>query len=314
MRPKQLSIETYSFFRTGCNRFFNFPVTCFSVTLFSSTPTLEKVHFPVAVFGTNHYLNRVEVDIMRTIFFCVRRPFILSLFTLLLALGLRAQETAKTFPVRTWTSVNGNTVDGAFVREENGKIFIKRPDGSTISTSREKLSPLDLTWIDTTTNAKPAAKTLSFTKATLLETTKMEQYKLVRRVIINTYAQLTNNDRNDKMLAFLERDAQPMFGWKFISSECYSTPSGKKGKLKTIKFLAQAPVPLREAVQMARDKFSIAMTDPVTIKEISEEGDTYWELQNPPPYLARVLLLVDPETKDKDIKRFDLSFPPPEKP
>jgi hypothetical protein len=33
-------------------------------------------------------------------------------------------------PVRTWTSVNGNVVEGAFVREEEGKIFLKRPNGA----------------------------------------------------------------------------------------------------------------------------------------------------------------------------------------
>jgi len=233
-----------------------------------------------------------------------------SLFFALLCFSLSAQEPTKPQPMRTWTSVNGNTVDGAFVKEENGKIFLKRPDGSMIATSRDKLSPLDLAWIDgATTSTATAAKSLAFTKATQLETTKMEQYKLVRRLIIKTYTQLTNNDRNDKMLAFLERDAQSMYGWKFVSSDCYPTKTGKKGKIKSLVFLAQVPVPLREAVQMVRDKFTIPMTDPVTVKEISEEGETYWEVQNLPEYVSRILLLVDPETKN--IKSFNLSFPPP---
>jgi hypothetical protein len=51
------------------------------------------------------------------------------------------------------------------------------------------------------------------------------------------------------------------------------------------------------------------MPDPVTVKEVSEDGEMYWELQNPPDYVSRVLLLVDPETKN--IKSFILSFPPP---
>jgi len=241
----------------------------------------------------------------------MKRTMFPGLLVLFIALGLGAQEAPKTFSARTWTSVNGNTVEGAFVREAEGKIFIRRPDGSMISTSREKLSPLDLTWIDTATNAKPTSQTRSVTKATQLETTKMEQYKLTRRLIIKTYTQLTNNDRDDKMLAFLERDAQSMYGWKFISYECYPTPSGKKGKLKSIHFLPQVSVPLREAVQMTRDKFTLPLTDPATVKEVTEDGENYWEVQNPPPYISRILLLIDPESKDKDIKRFDLSFPPP---
>ena len=214
-------------------------------------------------------------------------------------------------PVRTWTSVNGNTIEGAFVKEEEGKIFIKRPDGSLIATTRAKLSPNDLLWIDARNAPAGSGKTQSFTKATQLETTKMEGYKLIRRLILKTYTMLTNNDRADKMLGFLERDALSMYGWQFISSDCYLTPSGKKGKIKELFFVPQAPVPLREAVQMTRDKFTLVMPDPVVVKEISYDGETYWEVQNPPDYVARALLLVDPETKN--IKRFDFHFPPPEK-
>ncbi len=239
-------------------------------------------------------------------------PSSVCLLSLFLLSPVFAQEkpAEKAAPARTWTSVNGNTIEGSFVKEEEGKIYILRPDGKTIATSREKLSPLDLVWIDTKNAPTNTAKTLSFTLATQLEKNKMEQHKLVRRIIIKTYTQLTNNDRSDKTLAFLERDAQKMYGWKFISDECYLTKSGKKGKIKIMNFLAQAPVELREAVQMARDKFTLPMTDPVVAKEISEDGETYWELQNPPDYVSRVLLLVDPETKN--IKRFDLHFPPPE--
>jgi hypothetical protein len=238
-------------------------------------------------------------------------PLACSLLALLLGGAACAQENPKDPAPRTWTSVNGNTVDGSFVKEEEGKIYIRRPDGSTIATSRDKLSPLDLAWIDRATAPSNTVKTLAFTQATQLEKNKMEEHRRVRRLIIKTYTQLTNNDRGDKMLAFLERDAQSMYGWKFISSDCYLTPSGKKGKIKALIFLAQAPVPLREAVQMARDKFTLTMPDPVTVKEVSEDGETYWEVQNPPDYVSRILLLVDPETTN--IKSFNLFFPPPPK-
>ena len=230
-----------------------------------------------------------------------------------------AQQQEAEAPMRVWTSVNGNEVEGAFVKEEDGKIFLKRPDGSTIATSRAKLSPNDLLWIDKRNAPEKAAKTETFTKATQLETTKMEEYKKIRKMILKTYADLTNNDRDNKTLAFLERNENPnidkkeksgpVYGWGFVSSECYLTPAGKRGKLKVLRFLATAPIPLREAVQMTRDKFTLVMPDPVIVKEITYGGDTYWEVQDPPPYVARALLLVDPATKD--IRRFDFHFPPP---
>ena len=76
-------------------------------------------------------------------------------------------------------------------------------------------------------------------------------------------------------------------------------------------FLPQLPVELREAVQMVRDKFTLSMPDPVVVKELSLDGEAYWEVQNPPDYVSRILLLVDAETKK--IRRFDLKFPPPAK-
>ena len=241
--------------------------------------------------------------------YCLQ-PFVFSLLFLFLFRPAFAQEqqAEKAQAARIWTSVNGNTVEGSFVKEEAGKIYLRRPDGSTIATGREKLSPLDLAWIDGKNAATNAARTLSFTLATQLEKNKMEEHKKVRRLIIKTYTQLTNNDRNDKTLAFLERDALSMYGWRAVTDSCYLTASGKKGKIKTLNFFAQAPVELREAVQMARDKFTLPITDPVVVKEVAEDGETYWELQNPPDYVSRVLLLVDPETKN--IKRFDLHFPP----
>ncbi len=222
-----------------------------------------------------------------------------------------AQEKPSPHPSRTWTSVNGNTIEGAFVKEEGGKVFIRRPDGSMIGTTREKLSPLDLAWIDGASSPSNSVKTLSFTLATQLEKNKMEVHRLVRRLIIKTYTQLTNNDRDDKMLFFLQRDALSMYGWTAVSADCYLTKSGKKGKIKEMTFIPQGEVDLREAVQMVRDKFTLTMPDPVIAKEISFDGETYWEIQNPPEYVSRVLLLVDEESKK--IKRFDLKFPPPEK-
>ena len=238
-------------------------------------------------------------------------PFVLFLLLTPLFVPVLAQGQPAAQPERTWTSVNGNTIDGAFVKEEDGKIFIKRPDGSTIATSREKLSPFDLAWIDTKNAPTNSAKMLSFTLAPQLEKNKMEEHKKVRRLIIKSYTELTNNDRNDKTLAFLERDAQSMYGWRAVTDECYLAKSGKKGKIKIMNFLPQAPVELREAVQMARDKFTIPMPDPVMVKEVSVDGETFWEVQNPPDYISRLLLLVDPETKN--IKRFDIHFPPPAK-
>ncbi len=215
-------------------------------------------------------------------------------------------------PMRAWTSVNGNIVEGAFIKEENGRIFLKRPDGSIVATTRAKLSPNDLLWIDARLNPEKVAKTESFAKATQLEINKMEGHKKVRRLILHTYTKLTNNDRNDKMLAFLIRDAFSMYGWQYIGADCYLTKSGKKGKIKEMQFMPQEPVPLREAVQMTRDKFTLALPDPAIVKEISQDGDTYWEVQGAPPYVSRILLLVDPGTQN--IKRFDFTFPPPGKP
>jgi len=230
------------------------------------------------------------------------------LVPLCLCLHAQGQQPA---PSRIWTSVNGNTVEGSFMKEEEGKIFIKRPDGSQVATTRAKLSPDDLAWIDGRNAPAVSVKTESFPKAVLLETNKMEEYKKIRRLILKTYTLLTNNDRDDKMLAFLERDALSMYGWAAISSDCYPTPSGKRGKLKTLTFIPQAPIPLREAVQMARDKFTLALPDPAVVREIVLDGETYWEVQSLPPYVSRALLLAGPTPKT--VTRFDFQFPPPPK-
>ena len=41
-------------------------------------------------------------------------------------------------PMRAWTSVNGNVIEGSFVKEENGRIFLKR-NGSIVATTRQAL-------------------------------------------------------------------------------------------------------------------------------------------------------------------------------
>jgi len=243
------------------------------------------------------------------------KPLIAGVFFICLtACALRAvaqaqSQPAASHPQRVWTSVNGNTLQAAFDREADGKIYLKRPDGSTVATARAKLSPNDLAWIDAASNPAQADKTLSFTKATMPETNRMGHYRKVRRLIIRTYANLTNNDRDDKMLAFLERDALSMYGWQSVTSECYLTADGKKGKVKEMRFSPQQPVPLREAVEMARDKFTIVMPDPVLIKKVTHNGTPAWEVQRPPDYLARVLMLEDEEAGH--IKRFDILFPRP---
>lgn len=250
---------------------------------------------------------------------CNTTPFRLVALAIMSVAGaylVTAQESPHTptppnAPMRAWTSINGNVVEGSFVKEENGRVFLKRPNGTIVATTRAKLSPNDLLWIDARLNPEKVAKTESFAKATQLEINKMEGYKKVRRLILHTYTKLTNNDRNDKMLAFLLRDAFSMYGWQHIEADCYLTKSGKNGKIKEMQFLPQEPVPLREAVQMTRDKFTLALPDPTIAKEISEDGDTFWEIQDVPPYVSRILLLVDPNTQN--ITRFDFTFPPPGK-
>ncbi len=222
-----------------------------------------------------------------------------------------APAAPKTYPVRTWTSVSGNTLEGTFLKEEDGKVFLSLTDGRQVATARDKLSPLDLAWIDQTLNPAAAAQTRTFGQATQLEKNKMEHHRKVRRLILKTYTQLTNNERDDKTLAFLQRDATSMYGWSYVSADFYLTPSGRKGKIKEMTFLPQRPVPLREAVQMVRDKFVLTLPDPVLVKQVSADGDTFWEIQSPPDYVSRIRLLADeqPET----IRRFDFTFPPPAK-
>ena len=241
---------------------------------------------------------------------------------------LAAQEEAKVEGLREWTSVNGNVLEAAFVREEGGKVFLRRADGSTISTAREKLSPNDLTWIDERTGkadkpkAAGEAKTQSFKNITSqAEKVKLETYLTIRSFFVKTYGELKDNhhhyvDRKtgeivyDKSLAFLLRDA-PKYGWSTITAECHPLPNGLRGMLKTMTCYPPTFLELREAVQIMRDKFRIVMEDPVVMKEIREGGMTAWEAQNPPDYISRILLVSD--SYSGKVSRFIFHFPEPEK-
>ena len=248
----------------------------------------------------------------------MRKTFRLCVALGLLGGALAAQEgEKKPEGLREWTSVNGNVLEAAFVREEDGKVFLRREDGSTISTAREKLSPNDLAWIDGRAEASSKAaagawKTESFTLITSqAEKLKLTTYLTIKRLIVKTYAELTNNHRDDKSLAFLLRDANKEYGWSSIAAECYLLPNGQKGRLKTITFYPPAYMELREAVQVMREKFVIVMPDPVVMKEIREYGLSAWEAQNPPDYISRILLVKD--TYSGKISRFTISFPEPAK-
>ena len=229
---------------------------------------------------------------------------------------LAAQEEAKVEGLREWTSLNGNVLEAAFVREEGGKVFLRRADGTTISTAREKLSPNDLTWIDARSGKAPAAasdgKTQSFTLIkSQAEKLKLPTFLLIKKIFAKFYADKTDNHRDDKSLAFLLRDANKIYGWSNISAECYPLPNGQKGRLKTLTCYPPAFVDLREAVQITREKFGIVMPDPVVVKEVREDGMTAWEVQDPPEYISRILLVVD--SYSGKIGRFILSFPEPAK-
>ena len=236
----------------------------------------------------------------------------------LLSGAIVAQEEAKVEGLREWTSLNGNVLEAAFVREEGGKIFLRRADGTTVSTAREKLSPNDLTWIDALSGKaapKPTTgegKTQSFTLITSqAEKMKLETFLLIKRFFAKSYADLTNNHREDKSLAFLLRDANKTYGWSNISAECYPLPNGQKGRLKSLTCYPPAFVELKEAVQIAREKFVITMPDPVVVKEVNEGGMSAWEMQNPPEFISRVLLVKD--SYSGKIGRFIITFPEPEK-
>jgi|GEM_PF-1232752 len=245
-------------------------------------------------------------------------------------LSLAAAEGEKAEALREWTSVNGNVIEAAFVREGDGKVFLKRPDGTVISTMREKLSPNDLAWIDGRGAAAADGKTQSFNLITSQKeklelptritvdrgdgtgaTTNVAVFVTIKRLFVKSYAELTNNHRNDKSLAFLIRDATTEHGWASISAECYPLPNGQKGRLKSLTFYPPMSVELKEAVQIVREKMVVVMPDPVVVKEVREYGMSAWEVQNPPAYISRILLVKD--AYSGKISRFMVSFPEPNK-
>ncbi|MBQ7187781.1 MAG: hypothetical protein IJR99_00035 [Kiritimatiellae bacterium] len=215
--------------------------------------------------------------------------------------------------MRTWTSVNGNEVEGAFLKEEDGKIFLRRPDGKVISTKRSKLSPNDLAWIDARGKKPGAVETFTFPLATLLETNHMEHYRKIRRIIVETLTKLRNNDRADKRMAFIVRDATVQYGWASITPDFYLDERGKVGKVKKLSFTPIEPIPLREAVQMVRDKFVLPYSGPMTVRRTRIGAEPCWEVLQPPAYVSKIYLMEENHDGEKSlISSFDLTFPPPE--
>lgn len=211
---------------------------------------------------------------------------------------------------RTWTSVNGNVLQAAFEGEAEGKVYLRLANGTTVATTRAKLSPNDLAWIDALSNSDAAdAKTLSFSKVTMRDTLEMVEYRRIKRVFLHSYANREDNDRNDKMLGFLKRDAQKIFGWSFIDSECYRPPQGRGGRVKKIVFTLQSSVPLQEGVEIVRDKFGMVLGETIFVKESVDRGRKVWEVQGGPDYVSRVLLVAGYDRER--VMRFEVQFPPP---
>lgn len=240
--------------------------------------------------------------------------FFLNLCVLLMAVRFTVLGAEKNFPMRMWTSVNGNQIEGAFVKESDGKVFLRRPNGKLVATKRVKLSPDDLAWIAARTGEKKAeGDVLSFEKPSRTEINHMPNYRRIKRIIIKTYTKLTNNDRDDKMLGFLVRDASSVFGWMAAVPECYPLPDGRKGKLKRIAFKTVHEIPIKEAVQMAQDKFQLRLPYPIVAKRTRIDEGPCWEIQNPPDYVTHVYLVEteDQTGKTPTIGDFILEFPPP---
>ncbi|MBP5511446.1 MAG: hypothetical protein J6Z49_11060 [Kiritimatiellae bacterium] len=212
--------------------------------------------------------------------------------------------------MRTWVSVNGNEVRAAFLREEDGRVFLQRPDGKVVATRRSRLSPDDLAWIDA--RSAKSAERFSFPRAKMVETNHMEQYRLIRRIIVETLTRLTNNARNDKRLAFVIRDAFTQYGWVSILADYYQDADGKAGKVKSLRFTPRAPVVLREAVAMVRDKFVLPFPETMDVRRVTIKGNAYWEVLSPPPYVSRILLAEEDHRGEvSTVNEFALFFPPP---
>lgn len=214
---------------------------------------------------------------------------------------------------RTWTSVNGNTAEGTFLREEGGRIYFKHANGLTIAISRDRLSPDDLKYVDSLAAPKAAATRVSFQPLPPNEMQKLPNYRTLRRIFISTYAKLTDNHRSDKTLAFLKRDITELWFWGNVSTVCYPNPDGTDGMLKNITFFPlHGPYPLQESAYILHDKFMIRNDYPLTFERRANGADVSWVLLNPPEYVSNVELHAAPGN-DRQIDSFIFDFPKPER-
>lgn len=222
------------------------------------------------------------------------------------------------FPVRTWTSINGNTADGTFQREANGRIYFKHVNGMSIAINRDRLAPDDLAWVDAQVqrvaaqaNPGSAPEIATFPALTANEMQRLPNYRKLRKLDVKTYAKRTDNHREDKALAFLIRDAEKIFGWSYVVDSCYPNTDGTKGMLKDICFYASEPYGLGEAAYILRDKFSMDLPYPIRLKKVVEGSSASWELLDPPDYVTKVELRTSFD--GQKINSFFFNFPKPEK-
>ena len=221
------------------------------------------------------------------------------------------------FPVRTWTSINGNTADGTFQREANGRIYFKHVNGMSIAINRDRLAPDDLAWVDAqvqrvAAHANPgsAPEIATFPALTANEMQRLPNYRKLRKLDVKTYAKRTDNHREDKALAFLIRDAEKIFGWSYVVDSCYPNADGTKGMLKDICFYASEPYGLGEAAYILRDKFSMDLPYPIRLKKVVEGSSASWELLDPPDYVTKVELRTSFD--GQKINSFFFNLPKPE--
>lgn len=71
-----------------------------------------------------------------------------KIITMLLAISFSLSLLAVQFEEREWTSTKGDKVKATFVSEKAGSVFLKTPDGKTISIKMSALSAKDKEWID----------------------------------------------------------------------------------------------------------------------------------------------------------------------
>ena len=218
--------------------------------------------------------------------------------------------------VHTWTSINGNTAAGTFLREEAGRVYFKHDNGMTIAISRDRLSPADLKYVDGLAEGKVKKvrpEEFRIPELPMYALQKLPNYRTLRRVFISTYAKLTDNHRDDKALAFLKRDIT-IDGWGGVTAVCYPNADGTDGMLKELTFFVLSnPFPLSESGYILHDKFMIRVDYPIVLtKETSSDGDIVWVLKDPPEYTSRVEILAD-YGNEKQVRGFRFHFPKPER-